>query len=129
MTRDALARILENCPLLQASAAANALRAGWKIEVHHSSMPYEQLADIYSLRAERLRRTSSAHATQLAESMDEFIANLNQFRHSSHYFFTISGPEEHEFYVFCSESNEPLGCLRTVSELRVSAERWNEIWS
>jgi hypothetical protein len=125
MMRDALARILENCPLLQASAAANALRAGWKIEVHHSSMPYEQLADIYSLRAERLRRMSSAHATQLAESMDEFIANLNRFRHPSHYFFT----EEHEFDVFCSESNEPLGCLRTVSKLRVSAERWNEIWS
>ena len=129
MTRDELAQALEHSSLLQAAAAARALREGWNIDVHQSQTPYEQLASLYSFRSERLRRIPSRHARQLAASTEEFVANLNERRSSSGNWFNISGPEEQEFLVFCSALDEPLACLRTVSQLRVSPERWSAIWN
>jgi hypothetical protein len=128
MTRDSLARALEDSSLLQGAAAASVLQDGWKIDAHPSATPYQQIASVYSLRSERLRRMRSPHARQLAASTEEFVANLNQHRASSGNWFTINGPEEHEFLVFCSDSDEPLACLCIVSQLRASTERWTEIW-
>jgi hypothetical protein len=126
MTRDDLAQALQRSSLSQGAAAAKALRDVWTMEVHPSETPYEQYASVYSIRSERLRRMSSLHARQLAASIEEFVANLD--RGASGKWFFITGPGEHDFLVFCSDLDEPLACLRTVSQRRVSPERWNDLW-
>ncbi len=41
----------------------------------------------------------------------------------------VPSGDEHEFLVFLADSDEqPLGCLKTVSKLEVTAERWAALW-
>lgn len=129
MTSSELAQALGGSPLAQAQSAAVALQEGWHISVAEPSGPCAELAATYSLRLRHIRGKSSAHAVQLAASTEEFVANLREQGGASGMWFTVSGPAEHEFVVFCSSSGKPLGCMRTVSQLRVSQERWSELWS
>ena len=131
MTREQLLQALSISGLAQSSAAVAALSEGWQIEVTASMGSYEELAPTYAQRLEQLRtKVPSAHAAQLAKSTEEFVKHLRvRSNESSGTWFAITGPAEHEFSVFCSSLGEPLGCLRTVSRLRVSAERWVELWA
>lgn len=129
MTPSELAQALEQSSLAQAHSVALALQEGWHISVAERSGSCAELAAIYSLRLQHMRKKSSAHAVQLAVSTEEFVANLREQGGASGMWFTVSGPAEHEFVVFCSASGKPLGCMRTVSQLRVSQDRWNELWS
>lgn len=128
MTTDELASALEGSPLAQATSAATALRLGWNVEVTQGGTCAE-LATTYVLRLENLRRKSSAHATQLATSTEEFVANLRERGTAAVMWFQISGTEEHEYMVACSPPGRPIGCMRTVSQLRVDKHRWAELWA
>ena len=129
MTPGELVQALEGSRLAQAEAAAFALREGWRIKAAEPSGPCAELAATYSLRLQHIRKKSSPHALQLATSTEEFVANLRQRTEATGTWFTVSGPAEHEFLVFCTASGQLIGCMRTVSQLRVTQERWNALWA
>ena len=85
MTRDELIQALQRSSLSQGAAAANALRHGWTMAVHQFETPYEQLASVYEIRSERLRRRPSPHAQQLAD---------DRFDYSEQRFVTLGLLEE-----------------------------------
>jgi hypothetical protein len=129
MTSGELAQALEASPLRHAHSAASALRSGWQIEVTESPGPFAELAASYSLRLQHLRKSVSAHAVQLAASVEELLNNLRDEAQSTGTWLTVSGPAEHEFLILFSATGRPLGCMSTVSQLQVTEERWSELWS
>ena len=67
------------------------------------------------------------HATQLAVAVGELLPNLES--RDTAKLYTLSGPSEYEFVIFLSDDETSvLGCLKTVSKLAVSSERWEELW-
>jgi hypothetical protein len=131
MNRNELIQALEASPLVQAASAALALHEGWKVEAWPpTSELNEGLAATYSVRLEHLRSKTSAHAHQLAVSTEEFVINLRKHAEAYGIWFSVTVEAEYEFAICCEAvSGEPLGCLRTVSQLKVSAERWRELWA
>jgi hypothetical protein len=128
MTSDALAIILGDARLLQAKSASLALNNGWKL---HSSEPIaltEDFHSTYSMRLQNLRRNHSPHAKQLTQSMEELVRNLQSTSPGTEaVWYTIEGAEEHDFIVLCSKK-DVIGCLRTVSQLRVQSNLWKALW-
>lgn len=128
MTREELALALERANLLRSTDAARGIRAGWKMDWGPVG-PHSGLARIYAIRLARLRLLKlSVHAAQLADSIEEFVRNLRNEAEVSGRWVHVTGPDEHDYSIFCSESGEVLGCLRTVSKLQVPPERWAELW-
>lgn len=129
MTREELALALERTNLLRSADAARGVRAGWEMVWGQSIGSRNELASIYAIRLNYLRSLeTSAHATQLADSVEEFVRNLRNELAASGRWVQVTGPDEVEYSIFCSESGEVLGCMRTMSLLRVSPERWAELW-
>ena len=105
---------------------------GWQLErgFAGSPTPCGELYTTYSIRNKGLEKRRSAHATQLHKSTAEFIENLKIHKDLSCYLNNFVGNEEHE-YLFSLEPTKKkiLGVMRTYSQLKVSANRWQEIWS
>lgn len=129
MTGAQLAAALDRSSLVQAQAVASAIRGGWRVEGGSDRASIEELARTYALRLGHLQGIRSAHAQQLAASVEEFLAELRAHAAESvGTWFTVGSEAEHQFLVFVSASGEPLGCMRTVSQLRVPPHSWREFW-
>ena len=92
-------------------------------------MSCADLRTIYAARLEHLRRKDAAHPAQLANSVEEFVANLEKTVSSQALCYRLQPPFEFEFDVFVlAENGKVLGCLKTLPRTTVSPERWREIW-
>jgi hypothetical protein len=121
-----IANILSQSPLASAPEAARALVSGWKLSPLRD-VDAQELLRTYRIRLETLQAKPSAHAAQLAEGVSELLPNLTNAKVAK--VAILSGPAEFDFAIFLSESgSEALGCLKTVSKLGVSNERWEQLW-
>jgi hypothetical protein len=121
-----IASALSRSNLASAKEAALALASGWDLSRPHVAEASD-LRLTYGIRLDHLRSMSGAHAAQLADAVAELLPNLDSRDVAKLY--TISGPSEYEFVVFLSDdATFVLGCLKTVSQLAVSPERWEALW-
>ncbi len=79
---------------------------------HDGSTTCESLLGTYSVRLEDLGTKKGA--MQLRSSVAELVAK--------------SGGEHSFTIFFAGDDGRPLGCLRVVSKLDVTPERWAELW-
>ena len=115
--------------LSQSSAALDALRADCACRGSERTVACEHLRSIYTDRLEHLRRYDTVHPKQLANSVEEFLRNLERAGRAQAVCYEIETPVEFKIIVFVSaEKRDVLGCLKTVSKIAVSPERWREIW-
>ncbi len=88
-----------------------------------------ELLDIYEMRLEHLKSNESSHAKQLYQTTQEFCDNLKKHKNEKAMFITFDTSEEHQYsLVVLKGSNIILACLKTVSQLDVTKERWNNLW-
>ena len=121
-----VAKALAQSSLASAEEARRALRVGWTLSTPRD-VDAQELLRTYQIRLERLSSMPGSHAAQLAESIAELLPNLETAKVVK--MTLLSGPAEHEFAIFLSESAfQVLGCLKVVSKLDVSSERWEELW-
>lgn len=105
---------------------------GWYIERDFCDKPTEckELYKTYTIRNKRLGERTSEHARQLYKSTNEFTSNLSQNIEKSCYLNDISGSEDHDyFFAFEPENKKILGLMKVYSQLKVSKERWQQIWA
>lgn len=89
----------------------------------------DHMRRIYAVRSKHLKRKKSAHGKQLSISVTEFHKNLEKHHDKNGTFISISTTEEYEYKLFVLQgSNHLIGCMKTISQLEVSPERWAEIW-
>ncbi len=116
--------------LSQSAAALDALRANAACRGGERPIACADLGTIYAGRLEHLRRFGDAYPIQLADSVEEFVRNLEGANSSHALCYRVQPPFEFGFIVFISaENGKVLGCLKTASKTAVSAERWREIWA
>jgi len=119
--------LLDASNLAKAREAAQAVRDGWTVSTLSKRDDAQGMRMIYAMRLDHLRKEPGAHAAQLAESVAEFVKGLEGAADVQ--FLTISSAAEHDFIVFFADSGtRAIGCLRTVSQLNVSPDRWTELW-
>ncbi len=127
--RSALRSLLAESDLSQSDGALIALDDGAIVKVANRLTQCEGMLTIYRRRARHLAKYDSAHASQLARSVREFVAMLADYAERSVRFIDVIPDAEHEFCVFLLDSNDLiLGCLRTISKAAVPADRWEERW-
>jgi hypothetical protein len=121
-----IATILSQAPLACAPEACRALVSGWSLSPLRD-VDAQDLLRTYQIRLVNLQQKPGSHAAQFAQGVSELIANLASAKVAK--MTVLSGPAEHDFAIFLSESgSEVLGCLKTVSKLRVSSERLEQLW-
>ena len=122
-----LAELLDASMLASAKEAAGAIRAGWTPGTPLEIGETLELLETYSIRLEHIRKKPGAHAAQLAISTAELVEELAKARDVK--IIQISGPAEHDFLVYLADGGaRVIGCLRTISALRVTPDRWDELW-
>jgi hypothetical protein len=114
--------------LREASAAAQLVRNGARLDVHDEASCDGMMAT-YRVRLRCVRRMSSEHARSLAEATSEFVSNLERHRPAMGQWLIIKGSGEVHYLIFRVDGDGLLACLPVVSQLRVSSERWDELWS
>ncbi|MEY4530023.1 MAG: hypothetical protein RLZZ156_744 [Deinococcota bacterium] len=120
---------LRNSQLQHGILAAQAIAQGWGIEHSEHQADCRELLSLYTIRRDRLSAMVSAHATQLAYSVKEFVENLEQCKTKTGNWIRVQGQAEYSFSIFCLSKNEkPIGCMKIVSKLEVTPERWGKIW-
>ncbi len=89
------------------------------------------LFDTYTVRERVLASKLGGHAAQLRTSVSELLAGLaTRQSETFHVVHIPHPPAEHKFLVFVSNADgQPVGCFRTVSQLAVSPQRWDELWA
>jgi hypothetical protein len=121
-----IATILSRSTLHHASEAAAALRSGWRASRFWEAKSSD-LAATYRVRLEHLRKLPGPHASRLADSIAECVPTLSSSDITK--VGSLHGPAEHGFVIFLSGSgSEVLGCLKVISKLEVTPERWEEVW-
>jgi hypothetical protein len=126
---DDLARLLAASGLAEAQEALAAIQEGWAVERHGPTASCQELLQTYEIRHRHIMRSSTAHARRLAASVAEFVNRLRQHASERAFVYSIQGKAEHHFVVFRLDGrNDVLGCMRVVSQLGVSPERWMEYW-
>lgn len=129
MQHERLARSLAQSELSQGAAAARAIEQGWRVEPSDTPISCSELASIYETRLALLAGRTSPHPRALADSTKEFALSLRAHEGATGSWVLLRGDAEHHFAVFClAGSAQPIGCLRLISKLDVSPERWNELW-
>jgi hypothetical protein len=123
-----LAESLRNSGLNHAAEAVSALASGWAASSLSPAFSISGLDRIYSIRQAHLLSLPGPHAAQLAKAIGELLANIRSNPDITASWLRIHGSAEHHFLLLVSDSHQVLGCLRTVSQLDVSSERWEEIW-
>ena len=99
-----------------------------KYDIKNNSVSREILLEIYEFRSEHLSGKNSEHAAQLRDSVNELCDNLRR-ADAENLFFTSVKQGEVNYTLFTDkETGCVLGCLKTISQLKVSPEKWNEIW-
>ena len=127
-TPEALPALLAGSTLSQAGAALAALQAGATVEEEQNQLPGERLLEIYARRATHLEtKKATEHVAQLRLGIGELLTHLNASEAVR--LVNQTPPAEHQFTLFLSyPGGALLGCLKTVSQARVGAERWRELW-
>jgi hypothetical protein len=123
-----LAESLKISGLDHAAEASAALASGWVVSSRSPTVSISELDRTYTIRQKRLLSLPGPHAAQLAASVGELLSNIRSNPDVRASWCEICGGAEHHFLLLVTDSNLILGCLRTVSKLDVSSERWEEIW-
>ncbi len=122
-----VAELLAASGLAAASDAVQAIRSGWSVSAPSDVDELHDFRETYVVRLQVLRKMRSAPAAKLANSVAELVNGLDGAESAQ--IVTISGPAEHDFQVFLANNGaRVVGCLRVVSALRVSPDRWTEWW-
>ena len=131
-TAELLRLALTRSKLSTAPLAVDAIDEGARIEEGMTGLVRSEFLGIYAFRAKHVAKKRSAHAQQLATATLEFVEALRSASDNATLGTVGINPEdaEYEFLVFLLEGSFPrvLGCLKTVSQLDVSLERWAELW-
>jgi Flp pilus assembly CpaE family ATPase len=121
-----IANLLSKSALALAPEVADALQSGWTMSALRK-LDAKEIATTYRIRLELLGAKHGAHAAQLAAATSELLANLSDA--AIVYIASLDGPAEHRYLIFLSESqSQVIGCLKVVSKLGVTNERWEELW-
>ena len=132
LKEDDIIEAIERSNLMLTNEVVSKIKAGWKIDGEFVENPTEckQIFKTYSIRNKGLAQRTSLHAIQLHESTEEFLNNLSENIDKSCYVNDLSGAEDHDyFFAFEPENKEILGIMKVYSQLKVSPERWREIWA
>lgn len=123
---------LNSSPLVLAAEVSRKIEEdGWFLSRECSKCPIQcsELFSTYKIRNDGLAKQTSEHAVQLYASTSEFLISLELNFDKSCFINTIAGSEEHDYLVFIeSEEGGVLGVMKIYSQLKVSSERWLEIW-
>jgi hypothetical protein len=120
---------IQQSGLILGPDASAAVANGWVISSNSAAIPCAEIESIYRVRLRHLQSLRSSHASQLAVTVAELLANIAPHLSKSCYWHTIHGQDEHTFQVVSLESNgHVVGCLRTVGKQAVSSYRWQELW-
>jgi hypothetical protein len=89
-----------------------------------------QLLGIYRRRRAHLAQMRSAHAQALANDVAWFCMSLEAVPQGrvAFWFVKIGHPYGLTFFID-AETNKVLGCMKDVSELDVTPEEWEQLWS
>ena len=123
-----LAESIKISGLNHAAEALSALASGWAASSLSPAFSISGLDRIYSIRQAHLLSLHGPHAAQLATAIGELLANIRSNPDITASWLEIHGGVEHRFLLLVSDNHQILGCLRTVSKLDVTSERWEEIW-
>ena len=126
--RMVLVESLKISDLAHAAEASAALASGWVVSLLSRDVTISELDRTYTRRQAHLLSLPGPHAAQLAAAVGELLANIRSNPDITASWYKICGGAEHRFLLLVTDSNLILGCLRTVSKLEVSSERWEEIW-
>lgn len=90
-------------------------------------MPGERLLEIYARRVAHLEeKMATEYVAQLRLEIGELLTHLNASEAVR--LVNLTPPVEHQFTLFLSHPGGALrGCLKTVPQARVGAERWREL--
>jgi hypothetical protein len=122
-----VAELLDDSSLAFAKEAAKSIRTGWNVGSPLQIDEPLELLEVYKVRLEHLLNRAGSHAGQLAKSLAELVKSLADAKGVQ--LVQITGTAEHDFQVFLTdEGTRVIGCLRTISALHVSPDRWTELW-
>ena len=95
-----------------------------------SSTASSEVLDIYRHRYAHLAREHSAHAQSLASDVAWFCANLEKVPNGrvAIWIVDIGRPYSLDFFLDTA-TKKVLGCMKTVSQLDVTPEEWERLWS
>ena len=119
---------LKTSAMIHAADAYAAIEQGWEVSTPSPEVSLVELQDIYSIRLKHLRTFPGEHASGLAASVEELLASLRMAPECSAHWVFIRSNAEHHFLVLVTEKDQVLGCMRVVSQLDVSSQRWQELW-
>jgi hypothetical protein len=128
MTSEELIKKLEQSEFSAAKDAIVALE-NCSPTLNEGFVSCSELLDIYKVRLNHLSNMSSLHAQQLAGSTKEFVTCLATIGEERAQIITINPDEEVSFLIFLLSSGKLLGCLKTISKLAVTEERWEQLWA
>ena len=114
--------------LYAARLAMQALDDGGQIETVESEIDCESLLRTYRIRLEHLKQFDSPHARDLSKTTAEFVANLESYQGSKVHSATIQGNRAREYLLFLTQDLSVIGCIQTVSKLKLSEDEWLELW-
>lgn len=125
---NAILEKLQNSDFISSQAAVSEF-GEFEIENSQDPVSCEELLYIYQQRAEHISQFTTEHAFQLKASIDELCSNLSKHRKEQCLFHTLKGKAKHQYnLVVLKNSNVLLGCIKTVSKLRVTAQEWEYLW-
>jgi hypothetical protein len=121
-----IADVLSRSPLPSSQEAAQALRAGGVLSTVREN-EVSGLLEIYRFRLDHLRSKPGPHAAKLAAQVAEMLENLKDA--SSVQTTIVEGPGEHLYYIFLTDAgSKVLGCVSGINKLKVSDDRWEDLW-
>jgi len=99
------------------------------IEYPKRAVSCKELLSIYKRRANHLSHFKTEHAIQLKVSTEELCNNLLSREAEQCFLHTLESSSKHEIILVVSQkTNLLLGCLKTVSKLKVSENEWAQLW-
>ena len=130
LTPTKIQELLSVSGMSQALGAISAIESNAEISTPRDIADAASLLPSYRVRLQNLQTKPGKYAAELASSVQEFCTNLNKIGSEKVINVTISPiGKEYQFQIFLSSSMKVLGCLKTVSQLSVSTERWEALWS
>ena len=129
MDTKGLRAALEECDFAQATSALEVVTTDSLPAKSGHSLASELLA-IYETRSQILSTNTEVHARHLLASVEELVSSLTTRRPDEPIrFVAFPAEDQSEFVLFIAGDKDVIGCIRTVSKLNVSPERWTELWN
>ena len=126
---DRLSEALQESGLVNGPAAANVLPSKvWKLK-SDGPVNAAHIHRLYSRRSQHLPSKQSEHANQLKYSVDELLREIESRSVKEIMSLEFPAARLGSYIVWLdAESNDPIGCFHTVSQLEVSAAKWRKLW-